>query len=398
MTENASLEKTGNEDHPDQSSFAIAETRRNDPFPPGLVGDIAAFLYECAPRPVHDFAIVGALGLVSAIQGRAHSINGSGLNLYLMPVAPAGTGKSAIAIGINQLMNAVSDVYDYDNDPVHKKFRILDFIGPSTMESGPALHRYLLEDSKSFLSVFSSGNTPLNPRNLLDANDSRNNLRGVILDLFDKSGPDQVLHTFPHTSHDENNFVRKSIIRPTFSMVCQFTPQQFHEALSQDINGFDLMSRCITIEYTGPRVAANRTHHLMEPKEKLVEDLGGLITNSGYINRRDDNIRIQLDSDAERLMNAFDIECDKHINNALQNSTECNAESENNLSPENRLRIWNHAYLKALRIAGVVACGKGYVDNAPLVTEEMACWSINFIKSDIEAMSRHFSVIKNKSA
>ena len=387
MTKTASLEKTGNEDHPDQSSSATSDIRRNDPFPPGIVGDIAAFLHERAPRPVREFAIAGALGLVSAIEGRVHSINGSGLNIYLMSIAPAGTGKSTIATGINHLMSTISSTYHNESKP-----GIFDFIGPSTMESGPALHRYLLEDSKNFLSIFNSGNTPLNPRDISDSNGARDSLRGVILDLFGKSGPNQVMHVFPDASHDENNFIRKTIIKPTFSMICQFTPQQFRKALSRDINGLDLMSRCITVEYTGPRIAANRAHHLVEPEIELMESIEGLITYSGHLNRRDEDVKIQFDPEAEVLMNAFDAECDRHINDALRESTERNAESEN------RLRQWNHAYLKALRIAGIIACGNGYVHNAPLVTEKMATWSINFIRSDIETISRHFSAIENKPA
>lgn len=53
------------------------------PLPPGLVGMIAQFIHDQAPRPVMDIALVGALGLMAGICGRAYNVSGTGLNGYL---------------------------------------------------------------------------------------------------------------------------------------------------------------------------------------------------------------------------------------------------------------------------------------------------------------------------
>ena len=77
-------------------------------YPFGLTGDIARFLYKSANRPFREVAITGALGLMAAITGRAYSINGSGLNLYLTLLAKTGRGKEAMKSGTGRLMKAVS--------------------------------------------------------------------------------------------------------------------------------------------------------------------------------------------------------------------------------------------------------------------------------------------------
>ena len=378
MIENASLENTENRSSP--SASTITDTRRNTPFPPGLVGDIAAYLHDSAPRPIPEIAIAGALGITSAIAGRGHSINGSGLNLYLMSVAPAGSGKGAIAVGINHLVRSVSIAYQ-DSGP--RSPNILEFIGPSVIDSGSTLHRYLFEKSRSFLSVFNGGNTPMD-----STGESGNDLRRVILDLFDRSGPNQILHAIPHvvpqtSLHDslaEKNLIETTIVKPNFSMICQFRPRQFDEALAQDIKGMNLISRCVVIEYDGPRVAANRDHHLVSPKTEMIDQLGKLAIQSTFLNMHNENIEIEIEPEAKDLMNAFDTECDMNLNNIMT------ATGSRDACYDNSMCLWKHAYLKALRVAGVIACGQKYVNNGPLVTREIADWSIDLVKSDIESM------------
>jgi hypothetical protein len=75
--------------------------------PPGLVGAVAEFIFEAAPRPVREIALVGAIGFVAGIVGRAFNVSGTGLNLYTLCLAPTGTGKEAINAGISKLVTAV---------------------------------------------------------------------------------------------------------------------------------------------------------------------------------------------------------------------------------------------------------------------------------------------------
>ena len=90
--------------------------------PPGLMGEIAKFIHAAAPRPVPEIALAGAIGLMAGICGRAFNVSGTGLNQYILLLAPTGTGKEAAATGINSLMKSIrSEV------PASEKF-----IGPAS--------------------------------------------------------------------------------------------------------------------------------------------------------------------------------------------------------------------------------------------------------------------------
>src|SRR5699024_7716505 len=71
-------------------------------FPPGLLGQVADFILAAAPRPVPEIALAGAIGLMSGIAGRAYNVSNTGLNQYVLLLAPTGTGKEAMASGIDK--------------------------------------------------------------------------------------------------------------------------------------------------------------------------------------------------------------------------------------------------------------------------------------------------------
>jgi hypothetical protein len=70
--------------------------------PPGLLGELATFIYAQAPRPVAEIALAGAVALMAGICGRSYNVSGMGLNQYVMLIADTGTGKEAIAGGDGQ--------------------------------------------------------------------------------------------------------------------------------------------------------------------------------------------------------------------------------------------------------------------------------------------------------
>ncbi|MCK5611127.1 hypothetical protein KAR91_55150, partial [Candidatus Pacearchaeota archaeon] len=70
--------------------------------PPGLISELAAFIYAAAPRPVPEIALAGAIGLMSGICGRSYNISGTGLNQYTFLLAKTGRGKEAMNKGISK--------------------------------------------------------------------------------------------------------------------------------------------------------------------------------------------------------------------------------------------------------------------------------------------------------
>ena len=99
------------------------------PQPPGFVGELAQFIYQQAPRPVPEGAIVGALVLMAGIAGRSWHIPGSGLNLYIVLVGRSAIGKEAMHAGIAKIIAAA-----IGQCPVAG-----NFVDYSDYVSGPAL-------------------------------------------------------------------------------------------------------------------------------------------------------------------------------------------------------------------------------------------------------------------
>lgn len=46
-----------------------------------------------APYPVKEIAVAGALGLAAGVMGRAYNVSQTGLNQYILTLAPTGAGK-----------------------------------------------------------------------------------------------------------------------------------------------------------------------------------------------------------------------------------------------------------------------------------------------------------------
>jgi hypothetical protein len=101
--------------------------------PPGLVGAIADFIYEAAPRPVREIALVGAIGFVAGIVGRAFNVSGTGLNLYTLVSRADWHRQRSDQPGISKLVSAVRP-----NCPT-----IAEFVGPAEIRSDAALLKWI---------------------------------------------------------------------------------------------------------------------------------------------------------------------------------------------------------------------------------------------------------------
>ena len=358
---------------PDNPTFAVASGYKGISFPPGLVGAIASYIYHSAPRPVPEIAIAGAIGLMAGICGRAFSISGSGLNVYLVLLAPTGTGKEAINSGVNRLMNTVADVCNDDE--------ILKFVGPSKIASPEALQRHLIEDSKSFMSVMGEVGIMLGAMTGPNVSESKSGLRRIFLDLYSKSDPGQVMQGMVYAKASDS---KKAVKSPAFSLVGESTPERFYEALTEELVSEGLMPRFTTIEYRGDRVPLNKNAHKVKPPSDLVDALSELAMNAVFWNKTDENVEVTLSAKADQLMDAFNTECDAAINDGIRKMREGQG------SMEVLQQLWNRGHLKALRLAGLIACGMPYVDHKPQVSLDVARWSIDLIRADIMAMQRRF--------
>jgi len=86
-------DKLKNQEKKVLKQHSTIHSRLNDvplQIPPGLLGEIAQFIYAAAPRPVPEIALAAAIGLMAGVCGRAYNISGTGLNQYVLLLAQTG--------------------------------------------------------------------------------------------------------------------------------------------------------------------------------------------------------------------------------------------------------------------------------------------------------------------
>lgn len=326
--------------------------------PPGLVGELARYIYSSAVRPSQEVALLYAIGFLAGIVGRSYNISSTGLNMYLLLVATTGIGKEDGPKAVERLMAAMRPV-----TPVAD-----EFIGPSAFASGQALIR-VLDSRPCFVSLLGEFGLTLQALNDPRAPAAMVLLRKVLLDLYSKSGWHNVLRETAYSDKDKNT---KTIHAPAVTWVGDTTPETFYDNLSMGDIADGLVPRLHILEAQGERPKRNRNAgHL--PPDDLVRKLTDVVAIVFNMANNNTNAAIQIAPDALALLDQFDEECDEHMRGAHS---------------AGQRQLWNRAHLKALKLAGLLAVGCN--PHAPAVTPELAEWAINFTRAGTDAILRRF--------
>lgn len=326
--------------------------------PPGLVGEVAQYIYQTAIRPVPEIALGAAIAITAGVCARSYNISGSGLNQYLILLAKTGAGKEGAVTGIDNLIAAI-----------RPQVPMVDqFIGPSAFASGQALIK-VLDDRPCFVSVL--GEFGLTLQQLCDprASSPQIMLKKVLLDLYSKSGWNKVLRSSVYSDTDKNT---KIVQAPNVTILGESTPESFFEGLDSIHIAEGLIPRFSVIEYTGPRPPRNRNAN-QPPSQQLVARFSELVAVSLTTANNGTCANVQMDSIAIQLMDEFDAKADGMINAA---------------GSDVDMQLWNRAHLKALKLAAVIAVGCN--PHAPVVTPDIARWSIDFVERDVAVMTTRF--------
>lgn len=326
--------------------------------PPGMVGEVAAYIHSSSVRPVQEVALLAAMGLLAGIVGRTYNISGTGLNQYLLLVAKTGTGKEDGPKGIERLMAAVRP-----SVPM-----VDDYIGPGAFASGQALIR-VLDQRPSFVSLLGEFGLTLQALNDPRAPTAVVMLKRVLLDLYAKSGWSNMLRSTAYSDTDKNT---KTIHAPNVSFIGDTTPETFYDSLSNADIADGLVPRLQIVEYKGERPHRNRNAGHQPPVE-LVNKLGDLVALALTMANNNSCAGVQITPDALVLLDGFDEECDGHMREAFSTG---------------ETQLWNRAHLKALKLAGLLAVGVN--PHAPSVTEDLAQWAIDFTRRGTEAVLARF--------
>lgn len=341
------------------SAIPGKETPRPVTFPKGLIGTIAEYILHQAVRPVPEVALAGAIAYFAGITGRAYNISGTGLNQYLLVLAKTGSGKEGAMTGIERLTTAI-----------RPHIPMVDgFIGPAAFASGQGLIK-VLDQHPCFVSVLGEFGLTLQQLSDPRANSATTMLKKVILDLYTKSGKDNVLRSTVYSDAEKNT---KIIQAPAVTILGESTPEAFFDGISSSHISEGLIPRFLVLEYTGGRPERNGKGD-STPDPDLIKALCAVVTQSLTMQANRAHYDIPLEPKAQTLLDEFDRECDRHLNHQ---------------GSEVEAQLWNRAHLKALKLAGLMAVGLDHKN--PVVTPECARWAIHMVAEDARNMLRHFS-------
>ncbi len=327
--------------------------------PPGLMGEIAKFIYDSSPRQVPEIAIAGAIGLMAGICGRAYNISATGLNQYVILIASTGSGKEAMASGISKLINSVSMQVP----------TVKGFIGPGQIASGQALARYI-HNNPCFVSVLGEFGIRLQSMSDPRANGPEKNLLANMLDLFNKSGYHQSYQPTIYSDKDKNIPTTRA---PSFSILAESTPETFYQVLNEDMVLAGLLPRFLIIEYRGMVPYLNENAANVQPWLSLIDQFSSLVAQCEMIMHGNKVIDVRADDKADTMLRTFQRQCTDKVNSEDKDFMK---------------HLWSRAHMKSLKIAALIAVGVNSID--PVVTTEYVMWAINLVTNDIRLLSSRF--------
>jgi len=331
--------------------------------PGGILDSIATYIYRSSPLPLYETALVGAIGMFAGLVGRQWNVSGTGLNIYIMFLAHTGHGKEAIQTGITRIVNTVSSQYPF----------FKDILGPAEIASGQALLKHLGERHESPCFVSLLGEIGLRIQKLTEPNASAadRTLMRVLLDLFGKSGAGSSVLPSIYADNQKNSAVVHS---PSYSIIGEGVPDKFYEALDEDAVISGLLPRFLIIEYTGHRVDFNYSHASIEFPETLNQQLQSLMRYRDEASHRGVVFDIPLDNEADQMRRQLDSYCQRIINN--QNT-------------EMTRHIWNRVSLNIQKLAGMVAISRNY--QSPQVTGQDMQWAASLVLSSAKRLMDKFN-------
>lgn len=318
-----------------------------NPFPPGLLGEIAAFFLAAAPRPVPEIALAGAIAYMGGLCGRAFNVYGTGLNQYVLYLAPTGVGKDAVASGVSKLNNAIMATVP----------SIVDFKGPGELVSSAGLIKWL-DRKPCVLSILGEFGQKMKQIASPSANSHEISLGRILLQMYSKSGHGEIFDAMAYSDKEKNT---SPIVSPSLTILGESVPESFYESLDEALIESGLLPRFMVFEYKGKRSYLNKKAKDSLPPFSLVQTLANLTASCLTIMQQRSVQNVRLSPEAEVKFDEFD-----------RYSTDIM-----NASVEVHKRLWNRAHLKALKLAAIQAVGENWVD--PEITLAHCMWATTMV-------------------
>ncbi len=311
-------------------------------YPPGLVGEIAGYIFQSSRMPIKSFAIAGALTAISHLNKNYSYVSKSdtALNLYQCLIGETGRGKEDPRKAIKRLVDAASNTWAGKDSRIHE-----------SIASGAALLRSLEEYRHSLILIDEFG---IYLQNALSDKGSTHQ-KDFIKDLMTLYGLGRSFFAGKSYADKKQNIGR--IDKPYINLIGTTTPHELLDGITPKMidNGF--LNRIIFIR------ADNENPINREPNIQINADLKQKFMElQGY------------NTSATRL-NQLDYENGAHdLLIQLVESLDEKGQFAN---------LWGRTEEQTIRVAGLLAIGDGRV-----IKREHVIWAWNYVNGSIKAFAR----------
>jgi len=297
---------------------------------------------------------------MAGICGRAYNVSSTGLNQYILLLAPTGSGKESASSGIDKIMASLKLQIPSSSQ----------FIGPAEIASGGALLKYLSGTSTCFLSIVGEMGLRLQQLSGRNATSAEIQLKRAILDLYNKSGQGNMLRPSVYSDTLKNT---QPVEAPNVSILGESTPEEFYKIVDEAMVSSGLLPRFTIFEYEGKRPDLNENHASIYPTPELSSRIGTLMANCLALMQANKVINVAYTPEAEKYLREFDKFCTKQINGAGGELTK---------------HLWNRTHIKVLKLSAQVAVGCDFY--APTITMDMVNWAKHIVITDVRKMLAKF--------
>lgn len=324
-------------------------------YPPGMMGELARYFEEQSIKPVREFAIAEALSVAAGLFGRTYNISRTGLNIYLMMLAPSGSGKSSLSKNPENLMTSLErkhGVVGAKQFITTKRFTHENSMFQEFRERSQ-FTQCLSEFGKIFKNMVAESNT----------GGALATVREAMTDVFSKSGYGDSVGGMRYSTVEKSIDLSYPV---AYSFLGESVPEPFFESITPDMFTDGFMSRFLIMMYDGEVPYDNQFLVQTDPPEHLLNHLIQCAT--GAIKALMDINSVEVmpvgaDAEAGKWFSDFSRTCTDKINKLRDDSLGAS--------------LWNRANLKVLKVAGLLAVMDCPMQ--PIVNMSHVNWAYDFV-------------------
>lgn len=332
-------------------------------FPSGLTGEIAQYLLSQAITPVPKIALAGAIGCMSGVVGRSYQVSGTGLNQYTVLLAPSGSGKGAMRLGINRLFSAVKKEFP----------EVVSFWGPTEITDKSRLIKHL-KISPSFCSILGEVSDIMRSMGTDGPASKFYALNHFLRDVYDMSATGMELE--PSLLRGNANINAKS---PAISVLGESASEPWDSGLEERNVTNGLLARFNVIEHSGEIPMPQK--NIPVPPAQLVSDFGALCKMAYNTDRQNMARTVKLSTEAEKYI--ADVHSEQHriVNDKSRGMTKS---------------LYTRLALKTLKLAATFAVGCD--PKRPEISEQQIKSAYYIVHDGCDRLKKSFKIKTTASA